>query len=274
MTTIRSEIQKKAQSAILQYAIMRVESAVVIAGTILLTVLLPRPFGWWPIWGWPILGVLALAGLVYSSITDADANAQVILNLFQEQFNPREIKDRDLRQEVETGLEYQRRIEAQIRKQRPGVMRDRLEDTAGQISEWVATIFRLAQRLDAFRGDKLLDRERQAVPKEVESLTARRKLEGNPAVQQQLDDVLDAKRKQWVALRALDARMKQAQLQLDQSLTALATIYSQVQLVDAEDVNSGRAERLRTDIKEQVDRLNDLVSSINEVYNYQTEGLG
>lgn len=274
MTTIRSEIQKKAQSAIFQYAVMRLESAVVIAGTILLTVLLPRPFGWWPILGWPILGVLALIGLVYSSMTDADANAQVILKLFQEQFNPREIKDRDLRQEVETGLEYQRRIEAQIRKQRAGVMRDRLEDTAGQISEWVATIFRLAQRLDAFRGDQLLERERQAVPKEVESLTARRKLEGNPAVQQQLDDVLDGKRKQWVALRALDARMKQAQLQLDQSLTALATIYSQVQLVDATDVDSGRAERLRTDIKEQVDRLNDLVSSINEVYNYQTEGLG
>ena len=44
--------------------------------------------------------------------------------------------------------------------------------------------------------------------------------------------------------------------------------------MDATDVDSGRAERLRTDIKEQVDRLNDLVSSINEVYNYQTEGLG
>ncbi len=274
MTTIRSEIQKKAQSAIFQYAVMRLESAVVIAGTILLTVLLPRPFGWWPVWGWPVLGILALAGLIYSSMTDADANAQVILKLFQEQFNSKTIKDRNLRQEVETALEYQRRIEAQIRKQRPGVMRDRLEDTAGQISEWVATIFRLAQRLDAFRADQLLDRERQGVPKEVESLTARRKLESNPAVQQQLDDVLAGKRKQWQALRALDARMKQAQLQLDQSLTALATIYSQVQLVDAQDIDSGRAERLRTDIKEQVDRLNDLVSSINEVYNYQTEGLG
>lgn len=274
MTSIRSEIQKKAQSAIIQYAVFRWESAVILAGMIVLTVLLPRPFGWWPIWGWPVLGILALAGLIYSSITDADTNARVILKLFQEQFNPRSIKDSNLREEVETALEYQRRIESQIRKQRAGVMRDRLEDTAGQISDWIATVFRLAQRLDAYKGDQLLKREREAVPREVETLAARRKLEGNPAVQQQLDDVLEGKRKQWQALRALDDRMKQAQLQLDQSLTALATIYSQVQLVNAQDVESGRAERLRADIKEQVDRLNDLVSSINEVYNYQTEGLG
>ncbi len=68
--------------------------------------------------------------------------------------------------------------------------------------------------------------------------------------------------------------MQQAALQMDQSLTALATIYSQVQLVDAQGVESGRAERLQADIREQVDRLNDLVSSINEVYDYNTKGIG
>ncbi|MEZ4634213.1 MAG: hypothetical protein R2856_04415 [Caldilineaceae bacterium] len=51
--------------------------------------------------------------------------------------------------------------------------------------------------------------------------------------------------------------MKQAQLQMDQSLTALATVYSQVRLIDAQDVASGKAERLSADIQEQVNRLND-----------------
>jgi uncharacterized protein YoxC len=68
--------------------------------------------------------------------------------------------------------------------------------------------------------------------------------------------------------------MKEAVLQFDQSLTALATIYSQVQLIDAQSIGSGRAERLQADIQEQVARLNDLVSSINDVYNYNTKGLG
>ena len=68
--------------------------------------------------------------------------------------------------------------------------------------------------------------------------------------------------------------MKEASLQLDQSLTALATIYSQVQLIDAQSIGSGRAERLQADIQEQVARLNDLVDSINDVYNYNTKGTG
>ena len=96
----------------------------------------------------------------------------------------------------------------------------------------------------------------------------------NPELRQQLDQVLESKRKHIQSLRALDARMKQAELQLEQSVTALATVYSQVQLVDAQDVDSGRSERLQADIQEQVDRLNDLISAINEVYDYHTEGLG
>ena len=105
-------------------------------------------------------------------------------------------------------------------------------------------------------------------------LSGRRRLERDPKVQQQLDEVLEAKRRHWQTLRALDARMQQAELQLEQSVTALATVYSQVQLVGAQDVDSGRSERLQADIQEQIQRLNDLISAINEVYDYHTEGLG
>ncbi|MCB0188814.1 MAG: hypothetical protein KDE31_31305, partial [Caldilineaceae bacterium] len=109
-------------------------------------------------------------------------------------------------------------------------------------------------------------RERDELPKELERLTAQRKFETNSTLQMQLDEVIAGKGKHWQSLRDLDARMKQATLQLEQSLTALATVYSQVQLIDAQSVNSGRAERLQDDIREQVERLNDLVASINEVY--------
>jgi hypothetical protein len=105
MSTIRSELQKKAQSAILQYAFFRWESAVVLAGTILLTALFPHPFSWWPVWGWPLLGLLGLAAIVHSSLTDAEINARILQELFREQFDPRQIRDQDLRADVETALE-------------------------------------------------------------------------------------------------------------------------------------------------------------------------
>lgn len=273
MSTIRSELQKKAQSAILQYAFFRWESAVVLAGTILLTVLLPHPFPWWPVWAWPLVGVLGLAALVYSSLTDVETNTRVLQELFREQFDSSQIKDQELREDMETALEYQRGIEAQVRRHQAGVLRDRLEDTADQLSAWIGNIYRLALRLDAYRGDALLAKERRQVPQEIEALAARRRRESDPTVQQELGEVLESKSKQWQTLRSLDSRMKQAELQLEQSLTALATVYSQVQLIDAQDVESSRSERLRADIQEQISRLNDLVSSINEVYDYHTPGL-
>jgi hypothetical protein len=274
MPTIRTQLQKRAQSAIIQYAFFRWESAVAIAITILLTALFPRPFAWWPIWGWPLLGVIGLAGIVVTSLTDAETNAKVLLELFQEQFNPRQIKDQALREKVEAALEYQRRIEGLVRRQRRGVLRDHLENSANQLSDWIRNIYRLAQRLDAYRHDRLIAREWEAVPQEIQELRARHEAQQNPQLRQQLDQVLESKQKHIQALRALGAHMKQAELQLEQSVTALATVYSQVQLVDARDVDSGRSERLQADIQEQVDQLNDLISAINEVYDYQTEGLG
>jgi hypothetical protein len=274
MATIRSNLQQRAQGAILQYALFRWESAVIIALTLVLTFLLRRPFPWWPPFGWPVLGLLALALIAYSSLTDAETNARVLIDLFQEQFDASRIKEKELRQQVQNALEYQRRIENQIRRQRTGLIRDRLDTTANQITDWLSNIYQLALRLDAYRNDDLLIRERTAVPKEIERLTAQRRSESNPATQAQLDQVLAGKGKHWQTLRELDARMQQAALQLEQSLTALATVYSQVQLIDAQYVDSGRAERLQADIREQVERLNDLVASINEVYDYSTKGIG
>lgn len=273
MTTIRSELQQRAQGAILQYALFRWESAIVLALTIILTFLLRKPFPWWPSFGWPLLGLLGLIALVYSSLTDAETNARVLVDLFQEQFTVTRLRDPKLRQQVDNALEYQRRIELQIRKQRPGLIRERLEATANQITDWLSNIYQLGLRLDAYRSDDLLARERQAVPKELEQLEAQRRLEGNPAVQVHIGEVIESKTRHWQTLRDLDARMKQAALQMEQSLTALATVYSQVQLIDAQSIDSGRAERIQADINEQVERLNDLVSSINEVYDYNKKGI-
>ena len=127
MTTTRSDIQKRAESAIWQYAIFRWESALVIALTIVLSLLLPRPFGWWPPYGWLLLGLVGLAALIYSSVTDAETNAKVVLRLFQEQFDVGRIKDKELRTDLETALEYQRRIEVQRvdRRRAPGAVERR-----------------------------------------------------------------------------------------------------------------------------------------------------
>ena len=153
------------------------------------------------------------------------------------------------------------------------VVGDRPEDTANQMEKWIANLHRLAKRLDAYRRDSLLQNQRELVPQEIKDLTTRRNAEDNPNLLRQLDDLLASKQTQWETLQALDERMKKAQLQVEQTLAAMATVDSQVKLIDAQDVDSSRSENLRADIREQIERLNDLISGINEVYDYHSRGI-
>lgn len=60
--------------------------------------------------------------------------------------------------------------------------------------------------------------------------------------------------------------MQRAELQLESTLSALGTVYSQTLLVGAKDIDSSRAKRLREDIADQVVSLEDLLTSMDEVY--------
>jgi hypothetical protein len=55
-------------------------------------------------------------------------------------------------------------------------------------------------------------------------------------------------------------------LRLQHTLTAMGTIYSQLLRVSAKDVDSGRASRLREEVAEEVQGLQDVLDSMDEVY--------
>jgi hypothetical protein len=96
----------------------------------------------------------------------------------------------------------------------------------------------------------------------------KRRLEREPdlRVREQMTTTLESSRRQQEALQELKGRMDRADLQLDHSLAALGTVYSQFLLIGSKDVDSDRTERLRDDIRDQVLALHDIVDSLNEVY--------
>ncbi len=263
MSVTRSELQKKAHSAVYQHAFFRWESAVVVAGTIVLAALFPRPFSWWRWWVWVLLGLLGSSVLFYASLTDAATSARVLLEFYRQEFDPDRIQDQALRGEAESALEIQRCIEEQMRGQRPGALRDWLADTADQFSEWIGNVYQLALQLDAYRRGELLPQEQKAVPQQIEELAARRRLERDPVIRRELDTALEAKGKQWQVLRDLDTRMKQVELDLKTSLAALSSIYSQVELMNDGDVGSSRVALLEADIRKHVDGLENLLGNVN-----------
>jgi len=271
--SIRVSIEQRAQRAIIQHAFLRWESGVVVAGTILLSFFFPHPFPWWPWWGWLALGLIAEALIVYTSLTDVETAAKVVADLFREQFDPRQVRDKKLRGKLNQALEYREHIDRAVRQQRQGVLREHLADMATGIDDWTSQMFRLARRLDAYHADAVIQRDLKAVPKEIENLDARRRLETDPDVRQQMQTTLASKIAQRRSLEKLDDTMERAELQTDHSLSALGTVYSQILLIGAREVDSGRTQRLREDIRQQVASLQDMLDSINEVYDYRVEGV-
>jgi hypothetical protein len=262
--SILDRIRQDAQKALIRNAFFRLESALVLAGTILLSVF--NPFSLWPWWIWTALGVVAEAAVVISSLTDKGEMRKVMESLFREKYNTSGIRDRELRAKLDEAEQYRQRIQQVVEQQPSGLLRDRMAETTAQIYDWIANMVRLARRIDTYRQDTILRRDTQEVPKEIRDLNARMKLETNPQIRQQMGTTLGSKQQLADNLQELENRMERADLQLDHSLASLGTVYSQLLLIGSKDVDSDRAERLRGDIRDQVSALQDIVESLNEVY--------
>ncbi len=262
-----SNIRSRATSAILTYALFRWESAATIALTILLAYYVPRPFDWWQWWYWLVIGAIAEALIIWSSIADVNTGAQVVAEMFRQEFNPAAIKSQKYRTEVERALDYRTRIEEMIRKSEAGILQSHLQESTAGISDWIAQIFRLAQRLDAFESDSVIKQDAASAPREIAELTARLQRETDANVREQAQRTLESKKEQWQNLEKLTNTMEKAELQLDATLTALGTVYSQLMLIRSrDDIEDSRAQRLRADIAEQVAQLNELQGAMDEVY--------
>lgn len=277
--SFQDELEKKAGQAILTRSIYRWESAVIIALTVslalmTLTGVIPALFGIFQWWFWLILGALGEIGLVSSSIKDPEFRAKAVAEMFREKFEPREIENAALRGRVEKALEYRERIDEVIAKSREGIMRDHLADVSQGTTAWLENVFRLARRLDAYTSDETLRQDLQSVEPSMEALKKRLAQEDDDAVKRQISQTIAQKQIQRDNLRQLQNVMERAQFQLESTITAMGTVYSQIMILGSRDVASGRAQRLEQDIADQVQALQDVVQTMDEVYHDRTDPLG
>jgi len=255
-------LRRRAQRAIIENAIFDWKSAVVIALTILLVAFPPLGERWYYLVG----GAVAWLALIVSILTDPVANARAVADLLRHDFDPRLLRNDQSRAWVNKALEYRKRIAETVARTREGVLRDHLRDMAGQVDTWLANLYQLAQRLDHFECDEVIRQDMRSVPLAIQNLTAKLQVEDDASVREQIRQTIESKKAQLANLQQLENMMQKAELQMDNTLTAMGTIYSQLLLIGVKDIDSGRAQRLREDIAEQVNQLHDIVSSMDEVY--------
>lgn len=264
------DLKQRTFRAMLQNAVLSPASALVIAAAILLVGLGVRvplvdapPVMWLPVLT-PLWLVVVAAGL-----TNREAGAQAASQVFREQFNLNALNDSHLRTMVGQAIAYRERIDAALSRTGDSALRLRLKDVADQVQEWVARIYALARRLDAYRSDTFLANDRRAAEQSIRQLRERLAREDDPAIQAEIRDTIARRQAQVASLDKLADTMDRAELQIENTLTALGTVYSQMLLIDARDVNSARTQRLRDSIIDQVNSLQDVLASIEEVYGDQ-----
>jgi hypothetical protein len=277
--SFQDELERKAARAILTRSIYRWESAVIIAATLSLSLLalakvIPASFGLWQWWFWLILGGLGEAALVWSSVRDPEFRAKAVAEMFREKFNVRQIRSDKLRQRAEKALEYRERIDETINQAREGIMREHLTDVSRGMNRWLENVFRLARRLDAYEHDEVIHQDLQTVDPAIESLKKRLAVEDDGTVQRQISQAIAQRQIQKDNLRKLENVMERAEFQLESTITAMGTVYSQVMILDSREVASGRAQRLQEEIDDQIQTLQDVVQTMDEVYRASADPLG
>ena len=261
MSEARRQLEKRARNAILQEAFFRWQSAVNIAGMLVLSVAFPSLW-----WLFVALGVVLELVIGVSTMRNPAINAKAVATIFQREFQPKQIQSAQLRQKTAKALEYLRRIEESVAQTKEGVLRDRLKRTTEEVVDWVEAIYRLASRVDGYNRNKLIARDMQSVPKMIEDLQQRWAAETDPAMRRQLEQTIADRKRQLANLQALEDTMERAELQLERTLSALGTVYSQLLVLDTKGESAGRAQRLQEEISEQVHQLQDLTSAMDEVY--------
>lgn len=267
-----NDLRQRTRGKLIENAIINLPSALIIGAAILLVglgvqipVLGAPPFnippaGWLaplvPLWLW-------VAG---SRLTNQKAGEQAVSQVMREQFDVSRFSSTTLRANVTQAMAYRERIDSAVARFTDSAMQNRMQDVANQVEEWVRNIYTLSSRLDAYHTDNIIKSDLATVPDSIKKLKYRLNNEADQEIRQELSNTTERRQAQYNSLLKLDTTMDRAELQLENTLTALGTVYSQMLLVDARDVDSSKTQRLRENILDQVHSLQDVLTSMDEVY--------
>ena len=275
---LRDKIEAEVKKSVLSYAFYRPESAIVIAMTIILTAVFAAinlnllwqgsiPIPWWI---WPVFGAAGEGLIIWSTLNDEAFYRKIVEEMFKQEFNVKKLRSKELQKKLDKALEYRELILKEITREEDPVLDDYLLNVVKGLEDWIAQLYHLAEGLDNYRRDTMLQRDMASVPQDINRFKTQLKNEKDEVVKRELQKTIAAKESQWKTLKNLRDTMTRAELQIENAIAAMGTVYSQVALLSAKDIDSNRVQRLQANMTEQVYALEDISAAMDEVY--QVEG--
>ncbi len=169
-------------------------------------------------------------------------------------------------QKLSRAAEYHTHIVNLIRQKKGSNLADQLTPIPAKLNLWQTHLKQLVERLNNFETNSILQRDLQDVPLNIARLQSQLERESNLQVRHEIVEAISKHQEHKHQLDALVTLMRRTELDIDETLAAIGAIYSQLQLIGARDVDSQRAKRLSADINEQAERLGDVLSAMDDVY--------
>ncbi|RMG88065.1 MAG: hypothetical protein D6712_04390 [Chloroflexi bacterium] len=261
---MKNEVRQRAFGTLLTHAVLRWETLVTLIVTIILFLFFKQPFSWWQDWFWLVAGAIAEGALVVSTLTDPESLEEAIYREFEQSIDVNNIRNPVAREKLKSALEYRRNMIKLVERHK-GALRTHLRQTVSDVTQWIEYMYRLAEHIDAFEGNDLVERDLKSVPQKIEKVKIRLSREKDEQVRADLERQLEQLEQQRENLEATVNSIKRAEIQLESTLSSLGTVYAQLSLLGSKEVDSGRAQRLRLDIQDEVASLQDTIEAMDEV---------
>ncbi|MEO6062886.1 MAG: hypothetical protein ABIQ99_13190 [Thermoflexales bacterium] len=145
-----------------------------------------------------------------------------------------------------------------------GASGGRLTELSTQFDAWVKSVEAMSGRIQGYKENPVIQQDLTSVPASIKRLEGQLASETDERVRAQLEAALVSRRNQLGALEKLGGTMRQAELQLENTVAALGTIYSQALAGQSTNQVAGYAD-LAGDMNERVRVLQDQIEALEEV---------
>ena len=264
----RDPVRRRVFGSLLMNAVLRWESLVTLVITMILFFAVPSPniFGIvLPAWAWLIMGGMAEGALVLSALTDPEEAQQAMAKEFESKYDLAHIRNANSRDRLRTAMDYRRNM-LKLLKGHSGGMRQELTHTVGQVNDWIARMYDIAQHIDSFETNELVERDIRMVPQQIEKVRTRIERESDERVKQDLERQLKQLELQKLNLEQTKNPVKRAESQLESTLASLGTVYAQMSLLGTKgSVDSSRGARIGLEIQDEVNSLQDTIDAMDEI---------
>jgi hypothetical protein len=264
----RDPVRRRVFGSLLMNAVLRWESLVTLVITMILFFAVPSPniFGIvLPAWAWLIMGGMAESALVLSALTDPEEAQQAMAKEFESKYDLAHIRNANSRDRLRTAMDYRRNM-LRLLKSHSGGMRQQLNTTVSQVNDWIARMYDIAQHIDSFETNELVERDIRMVPQQIEKVKTRIDRESDERVKQDLERQLKQLELQRMNLEQTKNTVKRAEIQLESTLSSLGTVYAQMSLLGTKgSVDSGQGHRIGLEIQDEVNSLQDTIDAMDEI---------